>query len=84
MQLTEAITIIRRHASLDLPARETRLLTGFNPLHLQTFLQAHLQQRSPKNRVVVSTDVFGDLTGALTRLDRPAQQLRDRAGVARP
>ena len=69
MQLTEAITTIRQYTSLDLPLCETRLVTGFSPLHLQTFLQAHLQQRIPASRVVVSTDVFGDLTGALTRID---------------
>ncbi len=69
MQLTEAITTIRRYTSLDLPLSETRLVTGFNPLHLQTFLQAHLQQRIPARRVVVSADVFGDLTGALARID---------------
>lgn len=69
MQLTEAITTIRRHATLELPICEIRLVTGFNPLHLQTFLQAHLQQRIGSRRVVVSTDVFGDLTGALTRID---------------
>jgi FkbH-like protein len=72
VQLTEAITTIRRHATLDLPVCEIRLVTGFNPLHLQTFLHAHLQQRIGTRRVSVSTDVFGDLTGALTRID-PSQ-----------
>jgi FkbH-like protein len=45
-----------------------RLVTGFNPLHLQTFLQAHLQQLTSARRVVVLTDVYGDMTGALARI----------------
>ena len=56
---------------MDLPLSQVRLVTGFNPLHLQTFLQAHLQQRIPASRVVVLTDVYGDMTGALARI-RPA------------
>jgi FkbH-like protein len=68
VQLTEALKIIREHSSADLPLCRVGLATGFNPLHLQTFLQAHLQHRMPASRVVVSTDVYGDLTGALARV----------------
>lgn len=72
MQFTEAIKIIRDFPASDLPRLHVRLMTGFTPLHLQTFLQAHLQQRIPGKCVMVQTDVYGDLTGALTRID-PAQ-----------
>lgn len=54
--------------SADLRLCRIRLITGFNPLHLKTFLQAHLQQRIPASQVVVLTDVYGDLTGAVERL----------------
>jgi FkbH-like protein len=68
VQITEALKIIRQYLSVDLPLSQVRLVTGFNPLHLQTFLQAYLQQRLSTRRVVVSTDVFGDMTGALARI----------------
>lgn len=68
MQFTEAIKIIREHSSADRPLCRVVLITGFSPLHLQTFLQAHLQQRIAASRVVVSTDVYGDVGGALARV----------------
>jgi len=79
VQFTEAIKIIRQYSSADLPLSQVRLITGFNPLHLQTFLQAHLQQRISVRRVVVSTDVYGDMTGALARI-RPS--LLDMCAIA--
>jgi FkbH-like protein len=68
VQFTDAIKIIREHSSADLPLCQVRLVTGFSPLHLRTFLQAHLQLRMTARRVAVSTDVYGDAIGALTRL----------------
>src|ERR1019366_10607829 len=68
VQFTEAIKTIREYSSADLPLIQVRLVTGFNPLHLQTFLQAHLQQRISASHVVVSTDVYGDMKGALARV----------------
>ena len=75
MQFTEAIKTIREYSSVDLPLCRVRLVTGFNPLHLQTFLQAHLQQRIPASRVVVSTDVYGDMTGALARVQTSTAEM---------
>ena len=54
---------------MDLPLCQIRLVTGFNPLHLQTFFQAHLQRLIPTKRVTVSTGVYGDLAGTLARSD---------------
>lgn len=68
VQFTEAIKTIREYSPADLPLIQVRLVTGFNPLHLQTFLQAHLQQRISASHVVVSTDVYGDMKGALARV----------------
>lgn len=79
MQFTKALKIVREYSSTDLPVCQVRLVTGFNPLHLQTFLQAHLQQRLPTSRVLVSTDVYGDLVGALQRLQTP---LADMCAIA--
>jgi len=79
VQFTDALKIIREYSFADLPLRQIRLVTGFNPLHLQMFLQAHLQQLLPKSRVLVSTDVYGDLDGALQRLQTP---LADMCAIA--
>ena len=72
MQFIEAMKIIRRYSSLDFPLCQVRLVTGFNPLHLQTFLHAHLQRLTPTKRVVVSTGVYGDLVGTLARMQTSA------------
>ena len=44
------------------------LACGFTPLHLETFLAAHLQLTLAKRRVEVKTGLYGDLTGTLERL----------------
>ena len=41
---------------------------GFTPLHLLTFLGAHLRGVFPAHRVAMSTGTFGDLPGNLERL----------------
>ena len=69
MQFGEALKTVHKYASADgLPPCRVLLVTGFNPLHLQTFLQAHLQQLIPTSRVSVSTGVYGDLIGTLARI----------------
>jgi FkbH-like protein len=45
------------------------LATGFNPLHLQPFLHAHLQRLLPARKVVVSTGLYDDLAGTLARIE---------------
>jgi FkbH-like protein len=47
---------------------EVFLATGFESLHLATFLAAHLRQRLGDRPVRIQTGVFGDLTGNLQRL----------------
>ena len=46
------------------------LACGFTPLHLSTFLGAHMQQRLPGRRVQVSTGLYGDLAGRLESLSQ--------------
>ena len=45
------------------------LACGFTPLHLQTFLHAHLRQLMPTNGVEIKTGLYGDLAGTLERLN---------------
>jgi FkbH-like protein len=67
VKLTEALHIRQRAAAI--PGRFSVMLAcGFTPLHLETFLAAHLQLALPKRRVEVKTGLYGDLTGTLERL----------------
>ncbi len=45
------------------------LACGFTPLHLETFLAAHLRNLCPARRIEVNSGLFGDLAGNLERLD---------------
>jgi len=59
VQLGEALKTIYEYASAEsLPPTQVLLVTGFNPLHLQTFFPAHLQRQIPKSRVNISTGVY--------------------------
>lgn len=44
------------------------LATGFEPLHLSSFLSAHLRQRLAGRPVLVEAGMFGDLFGNVDRL----------------
>lgn len=44
------------------------LACGFTPLHLQTFLAAHLQTALPDRRVEIKGGLYGDLAGTLERV----------------
>lgn len=73
MKLIEALTLVQNSAASEAPSFHVRLACGFTPLHLQTFLGAHLQLRLPARRVVVDVGLFGDLAGTVARLseERP-------------
>lgn len=64
MTITEALKIIQS-APRDARPLPVRLACGFTPVHLQTFLAAHLQQRAPDRRVVITSGLYGDLPGTL-------------------
>jgi FkbH-like protein len=68
MKLLEALEILRRPVSEPASSQELFLACGFTPLHLRTFLEAHLRLRFPANRIEIKTGLFGDLTGNLQRL----------------
>ena len=66
VKLSEALEILqsaRHHPN----AFNVTLACGFTPLHLQTFLAAHLQTILPDRRVEVTTGLYGDLAGTLER-----------------
>jgi FkbH-like protein len=68
MKLIEALELLKRPAA-DAPRLEVFLACGFTPLHVQTFLAAHLIAAVPGKRPHIKTGLFGDLAGNLERLD---------------
>jgi FkbH-like protein len=67
MKLAEALKVIQS-ASPDAPRLEVALLCGFTPLHLETFLRAHLCQLFPGRTPNVQTGLYDDLIGNLQRV----------------
>jgi FkbH-like protein len=64
MRITEALKIVNGAPKGAKPF-EVTLACGFTPLHLQTFLAAHLQQAMPDRHVTISAGLFGDLAGTI-------------------
>lgn len=71
MNLLDALELLKRPISEPASNRELRLACGFTPLHLKTFLAAHLRLCFPKDRIEIETGLYGDLVGNLERL-RPS------------
>ncbi|MGH7988260.1 MAG: HAD-IIIC family phosphatase, partial [Candidatus Binataceae bacterium] len=69
MKLLEALEILKRPAAASALAQVIFLECGFTPLHLNTFLAAHLRLRFPDSRIEVKTGLYGDLAGNLERLE---------------
>lgn len=67
MKLIDALSIGRR-ALVDGPAFRVALVTGFSPLHLETFLRAELRLAFPAHAVEITTGTYGDVPGTLTTL----------------
>ncbi len=68
MKITEALKITQSVPADARPFAVT-LACGFTPLHLQTFLAAHLQQRLHGRNVRVTPGLFGNLVGTLEAVD---------------
>lgn len=66
MRLAEALQLLQG-APANRPSFPVALACGFTPLHLQTFLTAHLIAALPERTVEVRTGLFGDLAGTLER-----------------
>jgi FkbH-like protein len=65
MRLAEALQILAKPAGAQ--QRDFHLLCGFEPLHLATFLKAHLRLRFPSDAVSLQTGLYGDLEGNIQR-----------------
>ena len=71
MTITEALRITQSVPRDARPFAVT-LACGFTPLHLQTFLAAHLQQALPDRRVTITPGLYGDLAGTLESIPEAA------------
>src|SRR5436853_1948413 len=69
MKLVEALKILAPSVSAESPLLDIHLACGFTPLHLLTFLNAHLRLEFPDHRIQIQTGIFGDLAGNLERLE---------------
>jgi FkbH-like protein len=69
LRVSEALRIVQG-APTDAEPFTALLACGCAPLHLKTFLHAHLQQRLPQRRVSVLEGLYGDMAGTLERSDR--------------
>jgi FkbH-like protein len=75
VNLIEALQIINQPLPETAHPLRAFLACGFTPLHLQTFLTAHLRKRLPRQRVEVSTGLFGDVAGNIERLQGSSYDL---------
>src|SRR5215471_260153 len=66
MKLNQALAILKQR-KMEGRAKLCFLACGCEPLHLATFLHAHLQERFPDERVEVATGLYGDLLGNVSK-----------------
>ncbi len=74
MTLSEALKSLQKMHNPDTAHFNVVLACGFSPLHLSTFLAAHLQQRMSTRSIQLKTGLFGDLAGTLEQLDAKQTQ----------
>ena len=65
MKLVEAVKRANAPSSAGIAEFQVHLLTGFEALHLKTFLKAWLLELRSPRRIVMKTGIFGDLAGGL-------------------
>jgi len=65
MRFEEALRIVSRRTGGK--TRTVHLFCGFVPLHLETFLKAHLALRFPEQNIALKTGLFGDLEGNISQ-----------------
>jgi len=63
MKLAEAMRLARMPFPDGAAVTRTFLACGFTPLHLQTFLLAHLRLVAPETNVTVDSGLYGDVVG---------------------
>jgi FkbH-like protein len=67
MKLAEALSVLRSASAANEPY-PVLLACGFTPLHLQTYLAAHLQKWLTGRKIEISTGLYDDLAGTLEGL----------------
>ena len=67
MKLIEALSTIQKGRTASGEPLPLLIACGFTPLHLATFLAAHVQVRFPGRPVQVRQGLYGDLAGTLER-----------------
>ena len=70
MKLIEALEVLREPWPDDAAPFRVDLVCGFTPLHLVTFLAAHLRRLCADRRIEVDTGLFGDLLNTLERVEK--------------
>jgi FkbH-like protein len=68
LNLIEALEYKQKRFPEDAPVLRVFLGCGFTPVHLETFLAAHIGAILPQTRVEIKTGLFGDLLGNVERL----------------
>jgi len=74
MKLSEALRIINE-ADARPEQVDVYLACGFTPMHLRTFIAAHLQRQTSSARIAVETGVFDDLPGNIKRMELSGSEL---------
>jgi FkbH-like protein len=69
LNLLEALELSRKPVADDARPLRIFLACGFTPLHLQTFLGAHLREFFPDAGIEIKTGLYGDIAGSLERLN---------------
>lgn len=77
MKLVEALNLFKKTSRHNGELFDCFLVSGFNSLHLNTFLAAELSLLFPDRKIAIKTGLYGDLIGNLTRL----AQANTEAGV---
>jgi FkbH-like protein len=67
VNLIEALEVLKQPVPAGKPPLRVGLACGFTPLHLQTFLAAHLRRRMPEHGIEIVPSLFGDLIGNIER-----------------
>jgi len=68
MKLLEALEILKKEQPEKSAPFRAFLVCGFTPLHLQTFLDAHLRLALPGRRTEILSGLYGDFWGNLDRV----------------
>jgi FkbH-like protein len=69
MKLVQALEILRGEVSSTAEPFSVALVCGFTPLHLSTFLDAHLRLLLRERQIETSVGVYDDFWGNLRRLE---------------